>query len=194
MTDASTLVLRSCDYILACRVTVAPAGPLALQEPLRDKYTRRRVSSYPWVNRTWWTVPSLTGRTAAAAPGWPMPTTTWSTTAWSRPAPTPTPQWWARLCRVIAAAAFRQLLFFFPWQDTQPCYYDSKLVVARIRDYRFIAKGDEQALADAVATIGPITVAIDASHSSFLFYSSGPLEKIKPKNQQITDFSAFHTE
>nr|XP_046248667.1 procathepsin L [Scatophagus argus] len=57
--------------------------------------------------------------------------------------------------------------------DTQPCYYDSRLAVAHIRDYRFIPKGDEQALADAVATIGPITVTIDADHSSFLFYSSG---------------------
>lgn len=58
-------------------------------------------------------------------------------------------------------------------QDTQPCYYDSRLAVAHIREYRFIPQGDEQALADAVATIGPITVAIDADHSSFLFYSSG---------------------
>ncbi|XP_038124418.1 procathepsin L isoform X1 [Cyprinodon tularosa] len=57
--------------------------------------------------------------------------------------------------------------------DTQPCFYDSSLAVAHIRDYRFIPKGDEQALADAVATIGPITVAVDADHSSFLFYSSG---------------------
>ncbi|XP_035504674.1 procathepsin L [Scophthalmus maximus] len=57
--------------------------------------------------------------------------------------------------------------------DTQPCYYDSRLSVAHIKDYRFIPKGDEQALADAVATIGPITVAIDADHASFLFYSSG---------------------
>lgn len=65
-----------------------------------------------------------------------------------------------------------QALYFFQ-QDTQPCYYDSKLAVAHIKDYRFISKGDEQALADAVATIGPITVAINADHSSFLFYSSG---------------------
>ncbi|TNN42162.1 Cathepsin L2 [Liparis tanakae] len=57
--------------------------------------------------------------------------------------------------------------------DTQPCYYDSRQAVAHIKDYRFIPKGDEQALADAVATVGPITIAIDADHSSFLFYSSG---------------------
>ncbi|KAM9385863.1 digestive cysteine proteinase 2 [Pholidichthys leucotaenia] len=61
--------------------------------------------------------------------------------------------------------------------DTQPCFYDSRLAVAHIRDYRFIPKGDEQALADAVATIGPITVAVDADHSSFLFYSSGIYEE-----------------
>uniref|UniRef100_A0A3Q3VUL0 Uncharacterized protein n=1 Tax=Mola mola TaxID=94237 RepID=A0A3Q3VUL0_MOLML len=58
-----------------------------------------------------------------------------------------------------------------------PCYYDSRLTVAHISDYRFIPKGDEQALADAVATIGPITVAIDANHASFLFYSSGIYEE-----------------
>lgn len=61
----------------------------------------------------------------------------------------------------------------FSWQDTQPCFYDSRLAVAHIKDYRFIPKGDEQALADALATVGPITVAIDADQSSFLFYSSG---------------------
>ncbi|KAG7467762.1 cathepsin L1-like [Solea senegalensis] len=61
--------------------------------------------------------------------------------------------------------------------DTQPCYYDGRLAEAHIKDYRFIPKGDEQALADAVATIGPITVAIDADHSSFLFYSSGIYEE-----------------
>ncbi|XP_064188616.1 procathepsin L [Anguilla rostrata] len=62
-------------------------------------------------------------------------------------------------------------------EDTQPCYYNSRKSVARIRDYRFIPAGDEQALADAVATIGPITVALDADHPSFMFYSSGIYEE-----------------
>ncbi|TRY94402.1 hypothetical protein DNTS_027943 [Danionella cerebrum] len=57
--------------------------------------------------------------------------------------------------------------------DTQPCFYDESSVVARIADYRFLPAGDEQALADAVATVGPITVAVDADNPSFLFYSSG---------------------
>ncbi|KAM6962915.1 digestive cysteine proteinase 2 [Aplochiton taeniatus] len=61
--------------------------------------------------------------------------------------------------------------------DSQPCFYDSSLAVAKIKGYEFIPKGDEQALADAVASIGPVTVALDADHSSFLFYSSGIYEE-----------------
>ncbi|XP_026861293.2 cathepsin L1 isoform X1 [Electrophorus electricus] len=61
--------------------------------------------------------------------------------------------------------------------DTQPCFHDRSQVVAQISDYRFIPKGNVQALADALATIGPITVAVDADHPSFLFYSSGIYEE-----------------
>ncbi|RXM36079.1 Laminin subunit alpha-3 [Acipenser ruthenus] len=58
-------------------------------------------------------------------------------------------------------------------QDDQPCFYDSRRSAAKITGFKFLPVGDEKALADAVATIGPITVTIDASNPSFQFYSSG---------------------
>ncbi|XP_031722256.1 cathepsin S-like [Anarrhichthys ocellatus] len=40
-------------------------------------------------------------------------------------------------------------------------------------DYAFIPEGDEVALREALASIGPIAVAIDASKSKFVFYRHG---------------------
>ncbi|XP_020815376.1 cathepsin L-like [Drosophila serrata] len=53
------------------------------------------------------------------------------------------------------------------------CKYNKAAIGATVKGFRILPKGDEKKLADAVANIGPISVAIDASRSSFQFYSSG---------------------
>ncbi|KAK8383405.1 hypothetical protein O3P69_019055 [Scylla paramamosain] len=53
------------------------------------------------------------------------------------------------------------------------CRYHPSASVTRIRGYSAIPSGDENALKNAVALIGPIAVAIDASLSSFHYYTHG---------------------
>ncbi|XP_072546261.1 procathepsin L-like isoform X1 [Salminus brasiliensis] len=53
------------------------------------------------------------------------------------------------------------------------CRFKSDSVGATCTGYVDITSGDEKALQEAVATIGPISVAIDAGHSSFQLYESG---------------------
>ncbi|XP_072024516.1 digestive cysteine proteinase 3-like [Amphiura filiformis] len=53
------------------------------------------------------------------------------------------------------------------------CKYDKNKVVAKVTGYVEIRSGSEDELQNAIATVGPISVAIDASHFSFQFYHSG---------------------
>lgn len=53
------------------------------------------------------------------------------------------------------------------------CKYNKKNVGATDKGFVDIPSGDEDALMKAVSTIGPVSVAIDASHESFQFYSEG---------------------
>jgi cathepsin L len=53
------------------------------------------------------------------------------------------------------------------------CHFDPKNIGATLTGYVRIKKDNETDLQAAIATIGPIAVSIDASQSSFQFYSSG---------------------
>lgn len=53
------------------------------------------------------------------------------------------------------------------------CKYNPEFRAANCTGYTFLPKGDENALKVAVATVGPISVAIDASKPKFVFYKSG---------------------
>ncbi|XP_006823147.1 digestive cysteine proteinase 2-like, partial [Saccoglossus kowalevskii] len=53
------------------------------------------------------------------------------------------------------------------------CRFKASAVAATCTGYTDVESGSESALQQAVATVGPVSVAIDASHQSFQFYSSG---------------------
>lgn len=53
------------------------------------------------------------------------------------------------------------------------CHYKKTDIGATDKGFVDIPTGDEDAMKKALATVGPISVAIDASHESFQFYSEG---------------------
>eukprot|EP00128_Syssomonas_multiformis_P007571 Colp12_sorted_trinity150504_noHs@22860 len=53
------------------------------------------------------------------------------------------------------------------------CKFDKTKVAATVTGYVDIPEGSESGLLNAVGTVGPVSVAIDASQYSFQFYSSG---------------------
>ncbi|XP_071491786.1 cathepsin L-like peptidase [Diadema antillarum] len=62
----------------------------------------------------------------------------------------------------------------YPYEGQDgPCRFSKSGVGATCTGYTNIASGNESALKEAVATVGPISVGIDASHVSFRHYESG---------------------
>jgi len=62
----------------------------------------------------------------------------------------------------------------YPYEaEDEKCKFKSSNVGATDSGFVDIPSGDEDKLKEAVATIGPISVAIDASHASFQMYQEG---------------------
>ncbi|XP_069563192.1 cathepsin L.1 [Brachyistius frenatus] len=62
----------------------------------------------------------------------------------------------------------------YPYEaEDGTCRYNPANIGATCTGFVDVTNGDEDALKEAVATIGPVSVAIDASHSSFQLYESG---------------------
>ncbi|XP_076371767.1 cathepsin L-like peptidase [Tachypleus tridentatus] len=65
------------------------------------------------------------------------------------------------------------------------CRFSKKKVGATDTGYVDLPQGDEEKLKEGIATIGPISVAIDASHESFQFYSSGVYDEPNCSSEQL---------
>jgi len=63
---------------------------------------------------------------------------------------------------------------FYPYKGTnQKCHFKKSQIGADDTGFVDLPMGDEDALKTAVATQGPISVAIDAGHPTFQLYKSG---------------------
>ena len=67
----------------------------------------------------------------------------------------------------------------------QKCKFSAANVGATDTGFTDVQSGSEADLVDAIATVGPISVAIDASHSSFQLYKSGIYYEKQCSAQQL---------
>ncbi|XP_077997041.1 procathepsin L-like [Glandiceps talaboti] len=65
------------------------------------------------------------------------------------------------------------------------CRFKSQDVGATCTGYTDVESGNEDALKQAAGTVGPISVAIDASHQSFQFYSTGVYDEPECSSEEL---------
>jgi hypothetical protein len=58
-------------------------------------------------------------------------------------------------------------------QEDSFCHHDTATKGAKLLGYVNVTQSDVEALRIAIAKKGPVSVAIDAAHKSFVFYASG---------------------
>lgn len=74
----------------------------------------------------------------------------------------------------------------YPYEgQNAQCRFKKANVGATDSGFTDIPEGNEEALKNATATVGPISIAIDASHMSFQFYHSGVYDEPQCNSEQL---------
>lgn len=74
----------------------------------------------------------------------------------------------------------------YPYEAEQDdCRYSANDTVIKLTGYKDVAPGSEAALKNALANVGPISVAIDASHRSFQFYHTGVYDEPECSSENL---------
>ncbi|XP_071499156.1 procathepsin L-like [Diadema antillarum] len=74
----------------------------------------------------------------------------------------------------------------YPYEaEDETCHYNAQCDSAEVTGYTDVPSGEEDKLKEAVATVGPISVAIDASHTSFQLYEGGVYDEPSCSSSQL---------
>lgn len=74
----------------------------------------------------------------------------------------------------------------YPYEaEDDKCRYNPRNSGATDKGFVDIASGNEEKLKEAIATVGPVSIAIDASHESFQFYSEGVYFEPQCSSQEL---------